>query len=67
MKEKEEYELFMDEYRKSHKRCPNCGSTSYRVTLTGYLLNMNKKEDYKDLNKVICDCGYQCTVHELIS
>ena len=62
-----DYKLFMDEYRKSHKRCPNCGSISYRMTLVAYSLDMNKKEDYKDLNKVNCDCGNKCTVHELIS
>jgi len=36
------------------------------MTLASYIFNIDKKEDYKDLNKVNCDCGYQCTVHELI-
>jgi hypothetical protein len=57
---------FRAEYKRKHSRCPKCSSTAYRVTLVGYILDMNKKEEYRDLNKVSCFCGNECTVHDLI-
>lgn len=62
---RKEYNEFMSEYNKNHSRCPKCGSRSYRVTLVAYILNMKKKEEYRDRNRVTCDCGNVCTVHDL--
>jgi len=63
-----EYDDFMEEYRKKHEVCPKCGSDKFITTLVGYVLYMNKKEEYKDLNECECvKCGHDCTYHERIS
>jgi phenolic acid decarboxylase len=50
-----EYNDFMEVYHEQHKFCPNCGCEgNYSFTLMGYMLNMDKKDEYKDLN--ICNC-----------
>ena len=67
-KPSKEYEKFMKKYRKAHAVCPKCGSAKHTTTLIGFPLYMERKEDYKDLNKCNCiDCGHSCTSHELIS
>lgn len=48
--------------------CPKCGSESYSTTLVGYILNMDKKEDYKDKNRCVCqECGDVHTTHDRLS
>ena len=62
-----EYDEFMEKYRKDHEVCPVCGSNHYLTTLMGYMLNMNNKEAYKDLNNIVCQkCGFKGTAHDLI-
>jgi hypothetical protein len=63
-----EYNYFMKEYRKTHKYCPKCGSIEHSTTLMGYILNMNRKEEYKDLNSCMCtECGDKHAAHDRVS
>jgi predicted nucleic-acid-binding Zn-ribbon protein len=58
---------FRTEYDLNHKYCPKCGSEEYFTTLVGFILNMDKKEEYKDLNTCECsNCGDTHTGHERI-
>jgi hypothetical protein len=62
-----EYDDFMKEYHKQHECCPKCGETGCTTTLVGYVLNMDKKEEYKDLNKCVCSkCGDKHTIHDRV-
>ena len=62
-----EYNEFMDGYKKKHKYCPECGGTSYSTTLVGYILNMDKQDEYKDENTCTCSvCGNRHTEHERV-
>lgn len=62
-----EYEEFMFEYNKLHATCPKCRALSFNCTLMGHVLDMSKKENYKDLNTCTClSCGDIHTVHERI-
>ena len=55
-------------YNKQHEVCPKCGCNQGRISLLGYLLHWDKKEEYKDLNSFICEhCKYRCTIHDKIS
>ena len=57
----------MNEYHEKHKHCPKCGSKGYMSTLMGYVLHMDKKDDYKDLNNCTCsDCGDHHTTHDRV-
>ena len=63
-----EYNEFKSEYKKQHKFCPKCGSESPSTTLMGYIVNWDKKEEYKDLNRCVCqECGDVHTTHERVS
>jgi hypothetical protein len=58
----------LEEYKKTHKYCPKRGSIDYSTTLMGYILDMNKKEKYKDLNSCVCTkCGDKHTAHDKVS
>lgn len=58
---------FMEEYGNKHQYCPKCGSDDYMTTLVGYILNMDKKEEYKDLNICTCmKCGDKHTFHDRV-
>lgn len=62
-----EYDDFMREYEEKHARCPKCGDSGSYTTLVGYILNMDKKDDYKDLNRCICTkCNDAHTKHDRI-
>jgi hypothetical protein len=62
-----EYDIFMDKYYELHKYCPACGSEGHMSTLVGYILNMDHKEDYKDLNRCTCtSCGDTHTAHDRV-
>jgi len=61
-----------DDYRKKynekHKFCPKCGSIKHTSTLVGFGLQLDKKDDYKDLNNCVCSyCGDRHTTHDRIS
>ncbi len=60
-----EYDNFMKEYDLKHASCPKCGHHECTSTLVGYALDMDNKEDYKDLNKCVCQrCGNVHTMHD---
>lgn len=64
----EECEKYMKQYHKQHEVCPRCGFIEYETTLMGYILDMNDKENYKDLNNCKClECGYIHVTYERIS
>jgi len=63
-----EYDKFMDAYYKKHDVCPKCGNDSCMTSLFGYVLNMDKKEEYKDRNSCICSKCYDRHIqHDRIS
>lgn len=63
--ERTEYNSFMTKYNLKHAYCPKCGGTAYVTTLMGYVLNLDRPDDYKDLNIATCyGCGDKHTVHE---
>jgi ribosomal protein S27AE len=60
-----EYDDFMNKYKENHKYCPKCGHDSHRTTLLGF--NLNRKEEYKDLNRSTCmKCGDIHRVHDRV-
>lgn len=60
-----EYVEFMSKYRGEHALCPVCGSSGHSSTLVGYILYMDEKQDYKDLNTCVCTtCGDVHTAHD---
>ena len=66
--DRSEREKFDMEYYLNHKYCPVCGSKEHTSTLMGFILNMNKKEDYKDLNQCECTaCGNKHLAHDRVS
>src|SRR4051812_48608203 len=61
------YDSFMKEYNKQHMCCPKCGAESHMTTLAGYVLNLDKPEAYKNLNRCDCiACGDVHTAHERV-
>jgi superfamily II helicase len=63
-----EYHKFMDKYKKKHAVCPKCGAAEHSTTIMGYVLNSDKKEEYRDLNNCVCsNCGDKHTTHDRIS
>ncbi len=61
-----ERDEFLENYENDHLVCPNCGEIdNYRSTLVGYILHMDDKENYKNLNKCTCmKCNDVHTKHE---
>ena len=60
-----EYDNFKKEYEEKHKLCPKCGASSHSSTLVDYVINMEKKDEYKDLNSCVCAvCGDRHTKHD---
>jgi len=49
-----EYNEFIKEYHKLHECCPKCGGIEHTSTLFCYVLDLNNKHNYKDMN--ICEC-----------
>lgn len=63
----DERDEFFKEYKKEHAACPTCGGTSGAITLAGYILNLDEKENYKDLNNFTCSsCGDTCSIHQKV-
>lgn len=63
-----EYDDFMIDYYNNHKYCPKCGSEEHSSTLAGFILNMDNKEAYKDLNRCTCgNCQDRHTTHDRVS
>lgn len=62
-----DYDRFMEEYDRNHACCPKCGSIEYMTTLVGYVLNLDKKDEYKDKNRCRCgDCGDTHITHDRV-
>ena len=62
-----DYEKFMQSYYFNHKFCPKCKSINHTSTLVGYILDLNNKKEYKDLNICKCAvCGDTHTAHDRI-
>ena len=62
------YNTFMLEYKNKHEVCPKCGTKEHSSTLVGYILNSDKREEYKDLNICNCiSCGDVHKTHDRIS
>jgi len=62
MIETEDYDEFMEWYENEHTLCPDCGSSEYNTTLMGFVLDFDKLEDFKDLNR--CTCGDCKDIHK---
>ena len=59
--------LFFKEYNEHHRCCPECGSDRYNTTLLGNTLDLDKMDEYKDVNKCIClDCGHSHRKHDRV-
>ena len=56
-----------EDYYKLHKYCPKCGGDGWSTTLVGYLFDRNRPEDYRDMNRVDCPCGWHGNYHDLIA
>lgn len=65
---RQDYESFMNQYRKDHALCPKCRHSAHMSTLVGYAYVAENKENYKDLNDCVCSvCKDRHTVHERVS
>lgn len=63
-KSDEEYKIFIKEYKRNHKACPECGCTHTEQTLAGYTYISSNV--YKDENDAKCiACGWRGIVHNL--
>lgn len=58
-------EKTLDDYNNEHRYCPNCGSNKYKTTFVGYIFYDYEK--YVDRNGVLCECGWNGIVHDLVS
>lgn len=62
-----ETDIFMEDYREAHARCPKCGGNKNEQTLAGGCVNMDNPEEYKDTNRSYCrDCEHMCIVHDRV-
>lgn len=60
-----QYDMFMKDYHRKHECCPKCGDKQHTTTLVGYILNWDRKDEYKDLNRCVCaKCGNNHSTHE---
>lgn len=63
-----QYSEFMREYHNKHKYCPKCGGEQHTTTLVDYILNWDKKNEYKDMNRCVCTkCGDNHSTHDRVS
>jgi hypothetical protein len=63
-----ESDNFKKEYHEKHKLCPKCGAVQHSTTLVDYILYLDKKEEYKDLNSCVCsECGDKHKEYDRIS
>jgi ribosomal protein L32 len=62
---KEERHSALQEYRRAHRACPECGGVWIRRKMVGF--NMFDPTTYRDENRAICDdCQWVGTVHDLV-
>jgi hypothetical protein len=63
-----EYDKFMKQYHEEHKCCPKCGCEEHLSSLVGYVLNLDKKDEYKDKNSCVCsNCGLKHITHDRVA
>jgi len=64
--------LFLLEYDANHANCPCCCKLASQMTHIGCVLNFDadgkieNAADYKNTNRVICDCGWSGIKHNLV-
>jgi ribosomal protein L32 len=62
------HEEFWKDYKIEHQLCPKCGYIPHSTTLVAYIVNLDKPEDFRDLNSCICqNCGDRHKMHDRIS
>ncbi len=62
------YDSFMNQYHKDHALCPKCKHSAHISTLAGFIVNMNKLDEYKDKNECTCtNCGDKHITHDRVS
>jgi len=62
-----EYNEFLENYNELHRCCPICGHDKFIATFVDYFLDLNNKENYKNLNECIClNCRDIHIFHERI-
>lgn len=67
MRELEQHNRLMEDYRKSHMYCPECGSDRNSQTLMGYVFNLDRPEEFKNENRVTCaECHWNGIVDDLV-
>lgn len=65
--ERKEYKKVIKQYNLDHALCPKCGAKSHSTTYVGYILHMDRKDEYKDLNRCVCsNCGDVHTTHDRV-
>lgn len=65
---RQDYDSFMNQYRKDHALCPKCRKSGHTTTLVGYAFHADKPDEYKDLNTCVClHCNDRHTKHERVS
>ena len=58
---------FRKEYDKKHALCPKCLSKKHTSTMVGFLLDLQNKENYRDLNRCEClKCGDKHYAHDRV-
>lgn len=59
---------YIEEYRKTRQRCPNCGSAGIDKSRCVVRFDPDNIEQYKDTRKAICqECSWQGLVHDLVT
>lgn len=67
MEGRKEYKKFLKEYHSNHAKCPKCGTEPHSTTYVGYIVDMDRKDEYKDLNRCVCsNCGDVHTTHDRV-
>lgn len=62
-----DYRLFMAKYHKNHEFCPKCGSKEHTSTEVAYIITLENRKEYKDLNQCVCQACYDShTYHERV-
>ncbi len=62
-----QYREFMQNYHNQHKYCPKCSSEQHTTTLVAYVLDWDKKDEYKDKNRCECTkCGDKHSTHDRV-
>jgi hypothetical protein len=56
-----------EEYYNLHKYCPKCGGHYWTSTLVGYICTENTFDNFKDLNRIDCSCGWSGSRHDLVA